>query len=77
MAEAKGAIMTDQEIILRAIGRAHDVLAAYIEPGARDSDATVNRLLAILDDGEVVEAHERLTWETKRPPHPEGRGGQV
>lgn len=65
MDETKGQGMTDQDIVLQALGRAQDVLAAYVEPGYRDANSTINRLLDILDDGEVVQAHERLTWKRR------------
>ena len=52
--------MTDQELIVRAVREAQLVLASYIEPGRRDSEATINRLLTILDRSELVEATDRL-----------------
>ena len=60
----------DKALVLNAIGRAQDVLRDYIEPGDRDPERSLNELLRILDDGEFVEAHERLTWKTKTPRHP-------
>lgn len=45
------------------------MLLAYVEPvGERDPERSLNELLRILDDDKVVEAHERLTWKTKKPP---------
>lgn len=67
MDEAKG--MTDEWIVLNAIGRAQDVLAAYLHPGPRDEKRALSELLVILDDHDLVEAHERMTWKTK-PTHP-------
>ena len=51
--------MTDQELVVRAVREAQILLAAYIEPGPRDADATINRLLSILDRNDLV-ATDRL-----------------
>ena len=55
--------MTDQEMIIRAVREAQHVLAGYIEPGPRDADATINRLLTILDRNDLVAAVDRVEGE--------------
>ncbi len=57
----------DQTIVLNAVGRAQDLLRAYVEPGPRDAERTITDLLRIFDDEDVVRAHERMTWESSRP----------
>lgn len=47
---------TDVQIIREALERSRSVLSAYIEPGPRDPEATVESPLAILDDNAVVHA---------------------
>jgi hypothetical protein len=64
MDEAKTKDMTDEWIVLNAIGRAQDVLAAYVHPGGIDEKRALSELLVILDDRNLVEAHERMTWRT-------------
>jgi hypothetical protein len=51
--------MRADERVLRAVEQAQDVLARYVEPGPRDAEKTVNDLMTILDDIDLVEA----VWE--------------
>jgi hypothetical protein len=51
--------MRAEERMLRAVEQAQDVLARYVEPGPRDAEQTVNALMTILDDSNLVEA----VWE--------------
>jgi hypothetical protein len=51
--------MRAEERVLRAVELAQDVLAQYVEPGPRDAEKTVNDLMTILDDSDLVEA----VWE--------------
>ena len=55
--------MTDAELIVRAVREAQLLLAGYLEPGHRDCEATINRLLAILDRNDLVAAIDRLEGE--------------
>ena len=50
----------DQETVLRAIEDARRILGEYIEPGPRDATRTVERLLAVLDRKDVVQALDRI-----------------
>jgi hypothetical protein len=45
--------LTDDEIIVLAIVAAQLALTKYVEPGERDSDATLNEILTYLDHEEV------------------------
>jgi hypothetical protein len=57
--------MTDEWIVLNAIGRAQDVLAAYVVPHPRDEKCAWTGLPVSLDDQDLVKAHERMTWNRK------------
>jgi hypothetical protein len=52
--------MTDQEIIIRALHDAREILGAYIEPRPRSCEDTMNALLRVLDQDSVVAALHRL-----------------
>ena len=51
--------MKDQDRINQAVTSAQEVLGEYIEPGPRDCEQTINKLLDVLDDQKVAEAVER------------------
>jgi hypothetical protein len=42
--------------VLRAVEQAEEILARYVEPGARNCEKTINELLEVLDDRKVVSA---------------------
>jgi len=50
----------DQGTIIVAMELARRILGEYIEPGPRDAEQTVNRLLAVLDNDDVVKALDHL-----------------
>ena len=50
----------DQDTLLRAIEDARMILAEYVEPRPRDPVRTIDRLLAVLDNENVVHALDRL-----------------
>ena len=52
--------MTDQELIVRAIREAQFILAGYVEPGIRDPAKTIDQLLRILNQSDLVEAADRV-----------------
>lgn len=52
--------MTDQELILQAIADLQRIAAEYIEPGPRDAEATIEKMLEILDRNDIVAAAARL-----------------
>lgn len=52
--------MRDLDLVQQAISDAQAVLADYLEPGPRDAEAAMQRLIAILDRDDLVAALERL-----------------
>jgi hypothetical protein len=50
----------DQEIVIVGVEIARRILGEYIEPGKRDAEVTIQRLLAVLDDNDFITALERL-----------------
>jgi hypothetical protein len=50
----------DREIVLAALRDARLILSEHIEPGPRNCELTINRLLHILDDDKVAHAIEHL-----------------
>jgi hypothetical protein len=52
--------MTDQELLISALREAGQILSKYLEPGRRDADETITRLIAVLDTQELALAVERL-----------------
>jgi hypothetical protein len=52
--------MPPEKLVLDAIEQAQRTLANYVEPGKRSCEATINELLSILDDEQIVEAVAQL-----------------
>ena len=52
--------MTDQECIIIALRDATEIIGDYLEPGPRDAEETINRLIAVLDTQEPAAALERV-----------------
>jgi hypothetical protein len=52
--------MRDIDIITKAMEDAQAVLCEYVEPGPRDPQAVLQRMLEILDRDDVIAAQERL-----------------
>lgn len=52
--------MTPVERITTAVRDAQLVLGKYVEPGARDPEKTINDLLDVLDDYQLIEALEKV-----------------
>jgi hypothetical protein len=50
----------DQETVLRAIEDARCILGEYIAPGQRDAVRTLERLLIVLDNENVLHALDRM-----------------
>ena len=50
--------LSDDEIIVLSLVASQLVLAKYIEPGERDSDEVLNKILGLLDRDELNEAVE-------------------
>jgi hypothetical protein len=52
--------MTDQQLLIGALHEAGWVIAEYLEPGPRDAEKTINKLIAILDRQDLAAAIDRL-----------------
>jgi hypothetical protein len=52
--------MTDQEVLISTIRKAGEIIGEYIEPGPRDAEQTLSRLIAVLDTQDLALAVERL-----------------
>lgn len=53
--------MTDQELTLKALNDAAEIIAAYLEPGhPRNAEATLDRLIVLLGNQQLAEAVDRL-----------------
>jgi hypothetical protein len=53
--------MTDQAIVISILNEAGLIISEYLEPGRpRDAVATVNELIAILDNQELAGALRRM-----------------
>jgi hypothetical protein len=48
--------MTDQELVSDSLHKAHLVISAYVEPGLRNPQTTLDALILILDDQELARA---------------------
>jgi hypothetical protein len=60
--------MTPAERIEKAFDDAHVVIGAYLEPGPRNAEETLDQLIGIIDDRELYEAIvELLTAEGREP----------
>ena len=46
----------NEDVLAKAVRRAVDILASYVEPGPRDCNATINRLLSAIDNEAVAQA---------------------
>jgi hypothetical protein len=57
-----------------AVERAQRILAEHIEPGQRDCDQTINRLLDVLDDGGLIEAVDEVKHDVGRSEEPRRPG---
>ena len=52
--------MQPQKRATDAVEKAQDILAHYIEPGPRDCENTINQLMDVLDDTQLIEAVEEV-----------------
>ncbi|MBW7974157.1 hypothetical protein [Bradyrhizobium sp. BR 10289] len=48
--------MDPERRVAKALEDAQGILARHVEPGPRNCEQTINRLLDVLDDGTVVQA---------------------
>jgi hypothetical protein len=52
--------MTDQQTVVVALREAGRIIAEYLEPGPRNTDETMNQLIAALDNHDLARALERF-----------------
>jgi hypothetical protein len=52
--------MTDQQLIAATLRRASEIIGEYLEPRPRDAEATIAKLIAVLDTQDLARALERL-----------------
>jgi hypothetical protein len=52
--------MTDQELVLTALRQAGEIIAEYLQPGPRDAEKTMLRMIATLDTQQLAAATARL-----------------
>jgi hypothetical protein len=52
--------MTDQERVISTLRLAGQIIGEYLEPGPRDAEETLARLIALLDSQDLARAIERL-----------------
>ena len=66
--------MTPEPRIATAVRDAQVVLSAYVEPGFRDPERTINELFNVLDDYQLIEALEK--FENGQPGEEGAAGSQ-
>ena len=54
------AALTDQELLISTVRKAGEILGEYLEPGPRDAEQTLSRLIAVLDNQDLALAIERF-----------------
>jgi hypothetical protein len=59
--------MGPEKRVLRAMAEAQGILARHVEPGPRDCEQTINKLLDVLDDEAVVQAIGESRMEKPAP----------
>lgn len=64
--------MTPEQRIATAVRDAQVVLSAYVEPGFRDPERTINELFNVLDDCQLIDALEKFE---NGQPREEGSAG--
>jgi hypothetical protein len=57
--------MKPDKLVADAVEKAQRILAEYVEPGPRDCEVTINRLMDVLDDGQLIEAVDEVKYGTE------------
>jgi hypothetical protein len=52
--------MKPQKRVTDAVEKAQDILARYVEPGPRGCENTINQLMDVLDDTQLIEAVDEV-----------------
>lgn len=63
-----GSAISSEKRLLLAIRSAQNILARHVEPGGLDQSATIDALLTVLDDCEVVDAVRELERSSRQRP---------
>ena len=58
--------MSASSEVTTAVERAQRILAEHVHPGPRDCNATINKLLSVLDDGALIEAVDEVKHDVRR-----------
>ena len=61
--------MDPEQRVAKALEEAHGILARHVEPGPRDCEQTINKLLDVLDDEAVVQALKDSKMEKPTTEH--------
>jgi hypothetical protein len=77
MSPRRSASMKDLLIILEAVQRAQATLTAHIERGDRDAEKTVNELVTILNNRDVVSAMDAVYPKVASPSVAPGESPEV
>jgi len=56
----RGYRMTDQPLLISTLREAGRIIGEYVEPGPRDVESTIAKLIAVLDTQDLARALERL-----------------
>ena len=52
--------MKPEKRVTDAVEKAQDILARYVEPGPRDCENTINQLMDVLDDTQLIKAVDEV-----------------
>ena len=52
--------MKPEKRIMAAVEKAQEILAQYVEPGPRSCETTINELMDVLDDNQLIEAVDEV-----------------
>jgi hypothetical protein len=69
--------MTDQELLISTLRKAHQILGEYLEPGTRDADETITQLIAVLDTQDLARRLNIPLQKTARKRYQNGRPSTV
>ena len=58
--------MSASSEVTTAVEKAQRILAEHVRPGPRDCNATINKLLSVLDEGALIEAVDEVKYDVRR-----------
>jgi hypothetical protein len=68
--------MKPEQRVTDAVEKAQDILAHYVEPGPRNCENTINQLMDVLDDSQLIEAVDEVKDERSEEERPQDRSKQ-